>query len=36
VQQLPHCEQVNFSPSAYHGWSVGDFSSTGNFIVMAL
>ena len=30
VQQFPHCEQVNVSPSAYHGASVA--CSTANFM----
>jgi hypothetical protein len=36
VQQLPHWEQVNFSPSAYHRASSEVSSRTGNFIVIPL
>src|SRR3954464_4654635 len=36
VQQLPHCEQVNFNPSAYHGpWPLffpPEDWTTSNFI----
>ena len=32
MQQFPHCEQVNFSPSAYQGDASADFSSIGEAI----